>query len=70
MERFEQRYVALNKLAAGHGVAHKAAYAWALKQGMTVVTGPEVDGRRKYFVDKRNVRHRGFIEHAASHASI
>lgn len=47
---FSARYCKLKELAAEHQVAARQAYPWALELGLNVVTGPQVDGRRQYFV--------------------
>jgi hypothetical protein len=50
LARFSERYCKLKELAAEHGIAARQAYPWAMELGLRVVTGPQVDGRRQYFV--------------------
>ena len=53
LSEFEGSYIALNVLAKEHGIPAKHALRWALHTDTHVVTGPAIDGRRKYFVRRR-----------------
>ncbi len=48
--QFTSTLVPLVLLARNAGIAPKHAYSWAIRNDIDVVSGPEVDGRRKYFV--------------------
>jgi predicted DNA-binding transcriptional regulator AlpA len=47
--RFKRRYESLARLAADAGVDHRSAFNWARDVGLTLVTGPSIDGGRQYF---------------------
>jgi hypothetical protein len=47
---FTNEYVALSHLIAEQNINPKDVYAWAVSSGLSVVSGPIVDGCRKYFV--------------------
>lgn len=49
LERFRGRYESLARLAAAAGVARQAALLWARSKGMSLVSGPTIDGGRQYF---------------------
>lgn len=49
LAEFRENYIALAELALRAGVPAKAAYSWALEGGVEIVSGPALDGRRKYF---------------------
>ena len=50
MARFVASYVPLSFLTTKANVRQRDGYAWATRQGHLVVTGPNVDGSRQYFV--------------------
>jgi len=62
VEEFQRKYLPLCELTSQVGVQAKVAYQWARERGLECVTGPAVDGGRKYFVLRSNV-----IERHAAH---
>lgn len=55
INRFQRDYVSLAALATQYGISSRYAYKWSHAQGVSAVTGPDVDGRRKYFVRTRDI---------------
>lgn len=49
-EQFERNYEPLTKAASRAGVHWRHGLAWARANGLTVVSGPEIDGGRQYFI--------------------
>ncbi len=49
--RFSERFASLIGLAKKAGVRSQDALGWAFECGLNVVTGPKIDGERKYFVE-------------------
>lgn len=52
LERFVASYVPLSFLTTKANVRQRDGYVWATAQGHLVVTGPNVDGSRQYFVQR------------------
>lgn len=59
LERFVSSYVPLSFLTTKDNVRQRDGYDWAHRQGYLVVTGPNVDGSRQYFV-RRPVGEQGW----------
>lgn len=55
IRQFQTQYVPLARLARSEGVRTRDAYAWASQRGLSVVTGPLVDGSRQYFVRTQDI---------------
>ncbi len=55
LDEFQRKYLPLCELASRVGVQAKFAYRWARERGMECVTGPAVDGSRKYFVSRQKM---------------
>lgn len=53
LEAFRHRFVPLVVLARQAGVRPRDAFVWATSRGLSLATGPQVDGSRQYFVDRR-----------------
>jgi hypothetical protein len=53
---FEEGYEALSCAAVRAGVDHRIGLDWALAAGLSVVSGPRVDGGRQYFVRQVQVQ--------------
>lgn len=49
VDLFQRRYEALARLAAAAGVQRQAALGWAKSRGISLVSGPAIDGGRQYF---------------------
>lgn len=47
--QFKHRYESLARLAADAGIDHRRALNWASSLGLTLVSGPSIDGGRQYF---------------------
>lgn len=56
IETFKSQYVALACLAASAGVAPRWALEWAGRQGISLVSGPSIDGGRQYFARRKVLR--------------
>jgi hypothetical protein len=52
IERFTGAVESLAKAAERKGVAKQRALQWAKAQGIRIISGPEVDGGRQYFVER------------------
>ena len=52
IDRFKAEYEPLAPLVRAADCAPKHGYQWAQMQGLRVVSGPEVDGCRQYFVQR------------------
>lgn len=50
IERFADRIEPLVRAAARAKVGNRASLEWARKQGLEIVSGPEIDGGRQYFI--------------------
>lgn len=50
LERFRAEVEPLTSAAARAGVDFRSGLAWAKRQGLSLVSGPSVDGGRQYFV--------------------
>lgn len=56
LQAFKERYVPLAHLAKEAGIRSRDGLEWAQHLGLSVVTGPRVDGARQYFVDRRSFK--------------
>lgn len=52
MERFSTRYRPLSRLASEYGIASKHSTQWARSMSWNLVSGPDIDGGRQYFVER------------------
>lgn len=55
LKQFERRYEPLVKAAGRAGIDHRNCLTWARANGLQLVSGPQVDGGRQYFVRVRTV---------------
>ena len=53
IERFRKSYAPLKKIADCAGVPACQSYSWAVREGLKLVAGPEVDRSRQYWVRLR-----------------
>lgn len=52
LERFSTRFVPLSRLASEHGIASKHSTQWARSMSLNLVSGPDIDGGRQYFIER------------------
>jgi hypothetical protein len=57
LHAFERDYETLACAAVRAGVDHRSGLDWALAAGLSVVSGPRVDGGRQYFVRQVEAQH-------------
>lgn len=50
LDRFRSAVSPLSEVARANGINFRAAKAWAVSQGITLVSGPGLDGGRQFFV--------------------
>ena len=53
LERFERCYEPLATAASRAGVDWRHGLAWARANGLKLVSGPQIDGGRQYFIQNR-----------------
>jgi hypothetical protein len=51
IERFSARFIPLSRIAKQHCIAPQCSAHWARSTHLSLVSGPDVDGGRQYFVE-------------------